>query len=84
RSLARQGPGGVLVKVCKPDQERRADLPTIGMATLLHAAAAGLRGIAVEAGSALVVDRQAMAEQAGRLGVFVIGIDPAMPCPDDG
>ena len=83
-SLARQGPGGVLVKVCKPDQERRADLPTIGMATLSHAAAAGLRGIAVEAGSALVVDRQAMAEQAGRLGVFVIGIDPAMPCPDDG
>ncbi|VBB69435.1 UDP-2,3-diacylglucosamine pyrophosphatase [invertebrate metagenome] len=74
RSLARQEPGGVLVKVCKPSQERRADLPTIGITTLDNVAAAGLRGIAIEAGGTLVVNRQAVIERANRLGVFVVGI----------
>src|SRR6202007_2353949 len=46
--LKREGPGGVLVKAAKPGQERRADLPTIGLRTVANAAAAGLRGIAVE------------------------------------
>lgn len=75
RTLARQGAGGVLVKVCKFRQERRADLPTIGTTTLDNAAAAGLRGIAIEAGGALVVNRQAVVEWANRLGVFVVGIN---------
>ncbi|HET7412763.1 MAG TPA: UDP-2,3-diacylglucosamine diphosphatase LpxI, partial [Pararhizobium sp.] len=42
--------GGVLVKFCKPQQEERADLPSIGLSTVANAAAAGLAGIAVEAG----------------------------------
>lgn len=73
--LRRTGPGGVLVKVKKPDQERRADLPTIGPQTVRDAAAAGLRGIAVEAGGALVVEPKAVAEEADRHALFVIGID---------
>ncbi len=81
RSLIRQGLGGVLVKVCKPGQERRADLPTIGVATVDNAAATGLRGIAVEAGGVLVVNRAAVAERADRLGLFVIGFDMASPPP---
>ena len=75
-SLRREGPGGVLVKLSKPGQERRADLPTIGVATVEAAAAAGLRGIAVEAGKALVVDQDAVAEAADRTGLFVVGIRP--------
>lgn len=72
--LRREGPGGVLIKACKPQQERRADLPTIGPDTVEAAHAAGLRGIAVTAGGALVVDRAAVARRADALGVFVIGV----------
>ncbi len=66
--------GGVLVKVRKPGQENRADLPTIGPATVAAAAKAGLEGIAVEAGGALVVDRDAVVRAADAAGLFVIGI----------
>lgn len=72
--LKREGPGGVLVKVKKPDQEGRADLPTIGQATIRHAAEAGLRGIAVEAGGALIVDHAAVALAADAAGLFVVGV----------
>jgi hypothetical protein len=72
-ALRREGPGGVLVKTAKPGQERRADLPTIGPRTLKAAAAAGLRGIAVEAGAALVLDGPKVVELADRDGLFVIG-----------
>lgn len=65
--------GGVLVKVKKPTQERRADLPTIGAATIEAIAKAGFAGIAVEAGGVLVLDRRAVALKADALGIFVIG-----------
>jgi UDP-2,3-diacylglucosamine hydrolase len=68
---------GVLVKRAKPIQDRRIDLPTIGLATLEAAAAAGLAGVAVEAGGALIVDREAVAARADALGLFVFGFDPA-------
>ena len=74
-ALARDGLGGVLVKIRKPGQDRRIDLPTIGTATVRHAAAAGLRGIAVEAGGTLVLGREAVAAEADRLGLFVHGIE---------
>jgi hypothetical protein len=74
--LKRAGPGGVLVKARKPQQDDRLDLPTIGLDTVAQAAAAGLRGIAVEAGAALVVDRDALAEAADRAGLFVIALEP--------
>ncbi len=72
--LQGEGPGGVLVKTAKPGQERRADLPTVGVATVQACARAGLRGIAVEAGMALVIDRPAVAAAADRAGLFVVGI----------
>jgi hypothetical protein len=71
----REGPGGVLVKVKKPKQERRLDLPAIGVHTVEAAAKSGLSGIAVEAGQALVIDRAAVAAAADRLGLFVIGAE---------
>lgn len=73
---AREGPGGVLVKVAKPGQQRKVDLPTIGVHTVEAAAGAGLRGIAVEAGSALVIDRTAVAQAADKAGLFVLGVRP--------
>lgn len=68
--------GGVLVKLPKPGQERRVDLPTIGSSTIDRAAAAGLHGIAVEAGGTLLVDRDVLVKDADAAGLFVTGIDP--------
>ncbi|HER27300.1 MAG TPA: LpxI family protein [Rhodospirillales bacterium] len=70
---------GVLVKVAKPGQEKRADLPTIGVDTVSAAAAAGLSGIAVQAGGSLVVALDQVVAAADAGGLFVIGIDPAVP-----
>ncbi|CAN7522603.1 LpxI family protein [Pararhizobium sp. LjRoot255] len=68
---------GVLVKLCKPQQDLRADLPSIGASTIEGARAAGLAGIAVEAGRALVLERSQMIPQADEADIFVTGIDRA-------
>lgn len=64
---------GVLVKRPKPIQERRIDLPTIGVRTVEGAANAGLAGIAVEAQGALAVRRADIIAAANRAGIFVYG-----------
>ena len=76
-ALQREGPRGILVKGTKPGQERRADLPTIGADTVAGVAAAGLRGIAIEAGATLIVDRAALVMAADKAGIFVVGVRPA-------
>lgn len=68
---------GVLLKRPKPGQELRVDLPTIGVDTVRGAHAAGLAGVAVEAGLTLVIDRDAVAQEADRLGLFIYGFTPA-------
>lgn len=65
--------GGVLVKVKKPQQERRVDLPTIGVETVERLAEQGFSGVAVEAGASLILNRREVARRADALGVFVIG-----------
>ena len=69
-------PGGVLVKLVKPGQDRRVDLPTIGPDTIRHAAAAGLAGIAYEANGTLLAEREASIAQADDSGLFLLGFDP--------
>lgn len=69
---------GVLAKACKPDQDRRIDLPTIGPSTVRLAADAGLAGIVGEAGRLLVVERDAVIELADALGLFVVGVPPPL------
>jgi UDP-2,3-diacylglucosamine hydrolase len=73
---------GVLVKLAKPQQDERADLPAIGLATLENAARAGLSGIVAEAGRSLLLDREKLIRRADEIGLFVLGIEPseeAMP-----
>jgi DUF1009 family protein len=65
---------GVLAKAPKPVQDRKTDLPVIGVQTLRNVAAVGLAGIAVEAGGALIVDKRAVADEADKLGLFVMGV----------
>ena len=78
--LRREGPGGVLVKLVKPQQDARADLPAIGPETVRGAAAAGLAGIAIEASSGhagtLVVDRAETVAAAEAAGLFLVAIRP--------
>ena len=78
-ALARPGAGGVLVKLVKPGQDRRADLPTIGPDTIRNAAAAGLRGVAFEAGGTILADRPALIAEADAAGLFLLGQDPDNP-----
>ena len=75
--LRRDGPGGVLVKVTKPRQERRADLPSIGSGTVEGSATAGLKGIALEAGGTLIIDREAVIRAADAAGLFIVGLPPS-------
>ena len=67
---------GVLVKLCKPQQDLRADLPSIGANTVRLAAAAGLAGIAVEAGRSLMLEREETLRAADAAGLFVYGLEP--------
>ncbi len=72
----RKGVGGVLVKLRKLNQDMRIDLPTIGTTTIENAHNAGLRGIAVQAGNALIVNEQEVIKLANKYKMFVIGINP--------
>jgi DUF1009 family protein len=67
----------VLVKLLKPGQEKRADMPTIGPATVENAHKAGLKGIAFEAGNTLMTDRDACIAAANQAGLFLMAVDPA-------
>lgn len=72
--LKRDGPGGVLVKFSKRGQETRVDMATIGPETISQVAAAGLRGIAVGAGSTIILDVDELVRAADHAGVFVVGV----------
>jgi DUF1009 family protein len=66
---------GVLAKVCKPGQETRVDLPTIGPDTVRGASDAGLAGIVGEASRILVIERAQVIALADALGLFVTGVE---------
>ena len=67
----RQMPGGVLVKMAKPGQDRRIDLPSIGPRTVEGAVRARLRGIVVEADGANIIERDAAIRAADAAGLFL-------------
>ena len=69
--------GGVFCKASKPGQDRRIDLPALGPETVTRAHAAGLRGIAFEAGGVLLIDRADMIARADDLGLFLLAVEPA-------
>ncbi len=67
---------GVLVKAPKHTQDRRFDLPAIGPSTVEGAARAGLAGVAIVAGEAIIAEPQQVAKFADDLNVFVVGVRP--------
>jgi UDP-2,3-diacylglucosamine hydrolase len=68
---------GVLLKRAKPQQERRVDLPTIGLRTIEGAAKAGLAGVVVEAGGALIIDKASVIAACQEVGMFLLGVEIA-------
>lgn len=62
---------GVLYKAPKPGQDRRADLPVIGPQTVTAAAAAGLRGIVIEAEGVMVLDQPRVRQAVKDAGMFL-------------
>lgn len=72
----RKGVGGVLVKLRKPQQDMRIDLPTIGTKTIENLHSAGMRGIAIHAGNALIVNEAEVIALADKYSMFICGIEP--------
>ena len=78
--MRREGPGGVLVKLVKPSKSKLVVLPVIGPDTIRAAAAAGLRGIAVQARwnghvGTIVLDRDTTISEADAAGLFLLAMD---------
>ncbi|MDX8388556.1 MAG: UDP-2,3-diacylglucosamine diphosphatase LpxI [Ghiorsea sp.] len=62
-----------VVKVAKPNQDLRFDVPAMGVGTLETMAAAGCNAIGIEAGATLLIERALLAEKAKYLGISVVG-----------
>jgi UDP-2,3-diacylglucosamine hydrolase len=69
-ALAREG--AVMVKVSKPNQDMRFDVPVIGVETIRIAAESAVRVIAVEAGKTLLLERDAIVDLANRAMLSII------------
>jgi len=66
--------GAIVIKVSKPNQDFRFDVPVIGPITLENAAKAQIRVIAVEAGRTLVLDRERTEEMAAQFKISLYGV----------
>lgn len=68
------GQNATVVKVAKPLQDMRFDVPSIGPVTMATLHQAGVRALGIEAGRTLMLDPQACIEAADRLGICVVGL----------
>ncbi len=66
---------GVMVKLPKPHQEIRIDMPTIGPRTIELVAEAGLAGICIAANQVLISQKKQTIDLANKLGVFIMAED---------
>lgn len=65
----------VVIKVCKPNQDTRFDIPAIGLQTIKTMKAAGAGTLVVEADRAVVFDREEMIALANRLGIAIVALE---------
>lgn len=73
--------GGMLVKVAKPLQDNRFDVPTVGLRTLRRMRQAGLTWLVIEANRTIVTDKDAMITYAHRYGLGLLSVDAEMLAP---
>ncbi|MFH2065880.1 MAG: UDP-2,3-diacylglucosamine diphosphatase LpxI [Pseudomonadota bacterium] len=69
----------VVVKVCKPNQDLRFDIPAIGMETIRIMQESGVHVLAIEAGKAVVFEKEAMIQMADKNKISIV----ALESPDD-
>ena len=82
-SLCKAG-GFTVVKVAKPQQDMRFDVPTIGLGTLRTMVASGAGVLAVEARSTIILDQPEVMDFANRNKLIVVSLDnPSEPLPGD-
>jgi len=82
RAIARAGElcrrrGFVVVKVAKPQQDMRFDVPTVGCSTIETMRQAGGRVLAIEAGKTIVLDQPQTVELADRYGIAIVALEPS-------
>jgi DUF1009 family protein len=75
-TLCKSG-GWTLVKVAKPQQDMRFDVPTVGITTIENLHKAGARVLAIEAGKTIVIDQPEVVKLADRYGMTIIALDPS-------
>jgi DUF1009 family protein len=69
--------GWTLVKVAKPQQDMRFDVPTIGIDTIENLNRAGAKVLAIEAGKTIVIDQPDVVRLADRYGIAIVALEPA-------
>jgi DUF1009 family protein len=69
------GPGVRIIKVAKPKQDMRFDVPVVGLATVQAMRIAGASALSVDAGKTLIFDRAVMLASANEAGITIIGRD---------
>jgi len=67
------GPGVRVIKVAKPRQDMRFDVPVVGLATVAAMRAAGASGLSLDAGKALLLDGDEFLRAAGEAGIAIVG-----------
>jgi DUF1009 family protein len=67
------GPGVRIVKVAKPKQDMRFDVPVVGFATIQAMRVAGASALSLDAGKALVLDGDAVFAAANEAGITIVG-----------
>jgi len=71
------GPGVCIVKVAKPMQDMRFDVPVVGVATIRAMRAAGATALSIDAGKTLVLDGNAVYASANEAGIAIVGRERA-------
>ncbi len=66
--------GAVVIKVCKPAQDRRFDLPTVGPTTIASMTETRTRVLAIEAGLTIMIEKEEMLRAADNSGISIVGI----------
>ncbi len=69
------GGGTVVIKVSRPDQDLRFDLPVIGPSTIGALIEAGAAVLVMEAGKTLVIDREEICRMADDAGIAIVALD---------
>jgi DUF1009 family protein len=69
----------ILVKTCKPQQDRAIDMPSLGLKTIDLAARLGFCGIVLQAHESLLIDREAVIQACNEKGIFLYGLTPDDP-----